>query len=78
LNEQTISSMAGMTPAQLTEAIETNYGKAIEFVRGVPDDQLQSEKTFAQMTLPASDLLANIGVLHSNHHLYEAALRVAF
>jgi hypothetical protein len=30
------------------------------------------------MTMPASELLANIGVLHGNHHLYEAALRVAF
>ncbi len=78
LNAQTVSSMSGMTPQQLTQAIEANYGKAIEFVKGVPDEQLQSNKTFAQMTMPASDLLSNIGVLHANHHLYEAALRVAF
>jgi hypothetical protein len=78
LNAQTVSSMAGMTPAQLTQAIEANYGKAMEFVQGIPEDQLQSPKTFAQMTMPASDLISNIGVLHANHHLYEAALRVAF
>lgn len=78
LNEQTVSSMAQMTPAQLTDAIVENYSKAVEFVKSLPDDQLQSPKTFAQMQLPASDLLANIGVLHANHHLYEAALRVAF
>jgi hypothetical protein len=78
MNAQMVSSMSGMTPQQLTQVIETNYGKAIEFVKSIPDDQLQSKKTFAQMTLPAADLLANVGVLHANHHLYEAALRVAF
>lgn len=78
LNAQTVASMAQMTPAQLTAAIEANYGKAIEWVEGLADDQLQAEKTFATMTMPASELFSNIGVLHANHHLYEAALRVAF
>jgi hypothetical protein len=78
LNAQAVASMSGMSPQQLTQAIETNYGKAIEFVKSIPEDQLQVHKTFAQMKMPAADLLANIGVLHANHHLYEAALRVAF
>jgi hypothetical protein len=78
LNAQAVSSMSGMTPQQLTQAIEVNYGKAIEFVKNISDEQLQSRKTFAQMTMPAADLLGNIAVLHANHHLYEAALRVAF
>jgi hypothetical protein len=78
LNAQTVASMQAMTPAQLTAAIEENYSKAMEFVKTLGDEQLQSPKTFAQMTMPAADLLCNIGVLHANHHLYEAALRVAF
>jgi hypothetical protein len=78
LNAQTVASMSGMTPQQLTQAIEANYGKAIEFVKSIPDDQFQTKKTFAQMTMPIADLLGNIAVLHANHHLYEAALRVAF
>jgi hypothetical protein len=78
LNAQAVSSMSGMTPQQLTQAIETNYGVAIEFVKGIPEDQLQSKKTFAQMTMPASEMLSNLAILHANHHLYEAALRVAF
>lgn len=78
LNAQAVASMAAMTPQQLTQAIVTNYGQAIEFVKGIPDEQLQTPKTFAQMKMPVADLLANIGVLHANHHLYEAALRVAF
>jgi len=78
LNAQTLASMQALTPTQLVAMVETNYGKAIEWVESVPDDQLSANKTFAQMTMPASELLANIGVLHANHHLYEAALRVAF
>jgi DinB superfamily len=78
LNAQTLASMQQLEPAQLVEMIETNYAKAADWVETIPDDQLQAKKTFAQMTMPASEVLANIGVLHANHHLYEAALRVAF
>jgi hypothetical protein len=78
LNAQTLAKMEGMTPPQLVGMIETNYASAAEWVNGLSEDQLQAPKTFAQMTMPASDIIANIGVLHGNHHLYEAALRVAF
>jgi hypothetical protein len=78
LNAQTIASMQALTPQQLVDMVEQNYTKAAEWVQTIPDDQFNSNKTFAQMTMPASELLANIGVLHANHHLYEAALRVAF
>ena len=78
LNAQAVASMSGMTTQQLTQAVVTNYGKAIEFVKTISDEQMQTPKTFAQMKMPVADLLANIGVLHANHHLYEAALRVAF
>jgi hypothetical protein len=78
LNAQAVAAMSALAPKQLTEAVVTNYGKAIEWVKGLGDDELQTHKTFAQMKMPVADLLANIGVLHANHHLYEAALRVAF
>lgn len=78
LNAQTLAKMDGMTPAQLVELIETNYNKAAEWVQTLTDEQLAAPKTFAQMKVPASDILANVGVLHGNHHLYEAAMRVAF
>jgi hypothetical protein len=78
LNAQAVAAMSSLSTKELAQAVETNYGKAIEWVKAIPEDQLQSKKTFAQMTMPVADLLANIGVLHANHHLYEAALRVAF
>lgn len=78
LNAQTLASMQALTPTQLVEMIETNYTNAANWIQGLSDDELQASKTFATMTVPASDILANIGVLHGNHHLYEAAMRVAF
>ncbi|HUF52398.1 MAG TPA: DinB family protein [Dehalococcoidia bacterium] len=78
LNAQTIASMQALTPEQLVAMVDTNYTKAAEWVQSIPDDQFQAPKTFAQMKMPASELISNIGVLHANHHLYEAALRVAF
>lgn len=78
LNARTIASMEALTPPQLVEMIESNYAKAAEWVQTLTDEQLAAPKTFAQMKVPASDILANIGVLHGNHHLYEAAMRVAF
>jgi hypothetical protein len=78
LNAQTLASMQALTPQQLVAMVETNYTNASNWVQTLSDEELQSKKTFAQMTMPASELLANIGVLHANHHLYEAALRVAF
>lgn len=78
LNAQAVAAMSTLAPKDLTQTIIANYGKAIEFVKSIPDNQMQTPKTFAQMRMPVADLLANIGVLHANHHLYEAALRVAF
>lgn len=78
LNAQTLASMQKLTPTELVAMVEANYGKAIDFVKTMTDEQLATQRTFAQMKQPVGDIIANIGVLHGNHHLYEAALRVAF
>lgn len=77
MNAQAVSSMAAMAPSQIVSMLEANYAKAIEWVQTLPDDQLGQEKTFAQATQPAGDILETITVLHANHHLYEAATRIA-
>jgi hypothetical protein len=77
LNAQSIAAMTSMTPSQIVAVLEANYGKAMEWVQSVPGDQLDQEKTFAQANLPAGDILETIAVLHANHHLYEAAMRIA-
>ena len=44
LNAQAVASMQRMRLKQLAQTIETNYGKAIEWVKGIPDDQLQARR----------------------------------
>ena len=78
LNERSVAAMKDMTPPQLTQAIALNFGKVIDFVEGIPDERFQEPMTFAQMKMPVNDFFGNIGVLHANHHLFEAALRTAF
>lgn len=77
LNAASIASLAGKTPAQLVEAIESNYGKTMEWVNALDDAQMARQMTFAQLRAPAGDILENIAVLHANHHLYEAVMPVA-
>ncbi len=78
LNAQSVAAMKDMTPPQLTQAIAVNFGKVIELVEGIPEEQFQQPMTFARMKMPVNDFFGNIGVLHANHHLFEAALRTAF
>ena len=77
LNAQTIGAMKDMTTGQILQALETNYNKAIEWVKTLPDDQMTPLRTFAQSKNTAGDILETVGVLHANHHLYEAAIRIA-
>src|SRR5438445_7397107 len=46
MNEQAVKSMASMTPEQVMQAFETNYGKLIDFVRSAPDELLSSRRSF--------------------------------
>jgi hypothetical protein len=78
MNAKTVASMSGMSPAELSEAVVVNYGKMVDWVNGMTDEQLAAQRTFAQMKMPMSDLIANLAVLHGHHHLFEAALRTAF
>ncbi len=77
LNAASIASLANMTPAQLVQAIETNYGKTIEWLKALDDAQMARKMTFAELNAPAGDILQNIAVLHASHHLYEAVMPVA-
>jgi hypothetical protein len=77
LNAASIASLAGKTPAELVEAIESNSAKTIEWIQALDDAQMARKMTFAQLCVPAGDILENIAVLHANHHLYEAVMPVA-
>lgn len=77
LNAASIASLQGKTPAELVSAIESNYGSTINWIKGLDDAQMARKMTFAQLQVPAGDILENIAVLHASHHLYEAVMPVA-
>jgi len=76
LNAQSVAAMKDMSGPQIVQALEANYGKAIEWVKTLPDEQLALRRTFAKQTNHAGDILETISVLHANHHLYEAVIRI--
>lgn len=77
LNEQGVSSLRAMPVEQVLTALDGNYVKAIEWVKGLDEAQLANKKTFLTMTVPGSDLLMTLLVMHGIHHIYEAGNRVA-
>ena len=76
MNAQAVGSMTSMTPEQIMQAFEANYRKLIDFVKSVPEDQLNARRRFASDSVPVSDILGNSVMLHGLHHVYEAASRV--
>jgi NAD(P)-dependent dehydrogenase (short-subunit alcohol dehydrogenase family) len=75
MNAQAVAGMASMTPQQVMETFETNYGKLIDFVKEAPDELLSQKRSFLSEPIPVSDILANTIVLHGLHHVYEANSR---
>ena len=77
LNEQGVSSLRAVPVDQVLQTLDTNYDKLIEWTKTLDDTQLAGKKTFLTMTMPASDLVMTLTVMHPLHHIYEAGLRVA-
>ena len=75
MNAQAVAGMASMSPEQVMQAFETNYGKLIDYVKSLPDELLNSKRTFLSDPIPVSDILANRIMLHGLHHVYEADSR---
>jgi hypothetical protein len=77
VNQQGIDSMAAMDTKQVLDALSANYVKLGDWVKGLSDEQLESNHTFLGMPITASDLIMTLCVMHSIHHLYEAPLPVS-
>jgi len=76
MNEQSVNAMRGMEPTQIMQALEANYAKLIDFVKSLPEEQLNVKRSFGPVPMPVSDVLANIVMLHGIHHVYEANNRI--
>lgn len=75
MNAQSVGAMDSMTPEQVMQAFETNYRQLIEYVKGLPDEQLSARRRFLSDSIPVADIIANSIMLHGIHHVYEAAAR---
>ncbi len=75
MNAQAVDQMEGMEPAQIMQAFETNYSELIDYVKNLPDEQLQAKRRFFSDSVPVSDILASSIALHGIHHVYEAYSR---
>ena len=75
MNAQAVGAMASMTPEQVMQALESNYQKLIEFVKTVPQEQLDLRRRLFSEPIPVSDILASTVMLHGLHHVYEANSR---
>ena len=75
MNDKAVAGMATMTPEQVMQAFEANYGKLVEWVQSLPDDTLNMKRRFLSDTVPISDILASSIMLHGIHHVYEANTR---
>ena len=75
MNDQSVAAMAAMEPAKVFQAFETNYGTLIDFIKAMPDEQLQMKRAFLSDSIPVSDILASAIMLHGIHHVYEANSR---
>jgi hypothetical protein len=75
MNAQSVGAMQSMTPEQVMQAFETNYRNLIDYIKGVPDEQLTLKRRFLSESIPVGDIIGNAVMLHGIHHVYEAAAR---
>jgi hypothetical protein len=76
MNAQSIAPSASMSPEQTMKGFEESYGKLIEFVKALPDEQLTARRRFLSDSVPVADILATSVMLHGLHHVYEASSRL--
>lgn len=75
MNAQSVRAMASMAPEQIMEALEGNYRRLADFIRGLPEEDLKLRRRFLSASVPVSNIIAAVAVLHAMHHIYEAASR---
>jgi hypothetical protein len=71
-NAQTVAAKASLSEQDLMSAYKTGYEKLIEFVKTMPQDQLDREGKFGELEGKVADVMNGVLVLHSVAHVYGA------
>ena len=74
-NAQQVAAREALGEAELMEAFKTSHEKLIEFVQGMPDDQLQQRRRFGALEAPVAEIMQSTLMLHGLSHIYHAQSR---
>ena len=74
-NAQGVAAREGLSTEELRDAFKTSHEKLIEFIQGMPDEQLEERRRFGPLEGAVADIMATALVLHALSHIYHAADR---
>lgn len=72
LNAQMVASKAQLSEQELMDAFESGFSKLIDFVKTMPEEQLQREAKFGEIEGNVADIMDGVLVLHGIAHIYGA------
>jgi hypothetical protein len=75
INAQTVAAREALSEAALLDEFKTNHEKLIEFIRTMPQEQLDQRRRFAHIDAPVADIMDTVLVLHGLWHIYSAQAR---
>ena len=75
LNAQGIASREGLDGPELMAGFQASYEKLIEFVQGMPEEQLEQRRRFGAVEAPVAEIMDSALVLHGISHVYHAQTR---
>ena len=74
-NAQGIASREGLDGPELMAGFQASYEKLIEFVQGMPEEQLEQRRIFGAQNAPVAEIMDSALVLHGLSHVYHAQSR---
>jgi hypothetical protein len=71
-NAQMVTAKEKMSGPEVMAAYKAGYEKVIEFVKAMPDEQLQAKAKFGRLEGQVGEIMDSVLVLHSMAHIYGA------
>ncbi len=72
MNAQLVAAKEQLSEADLMAAFEAGHESAIEFIKGMPEEQLQHTIRVMDIEAPLAEILDTIVILHGLMHIYHA------
>ena len=72
MNAQLVAAKEAMSETELMVAFTAAYEKLIEFVKEMPQEQLDAHTTFGAISGTVADVVDSLIILHGIAHIYSA------